>query len=535
MPPNYKKKRHHKKRNDRNNNKPERNLPGCSTEEEFTNDTEGASSDDCASLEKPYAIRHSDIMGRYLVASRNLSPGELIIKELPLVVGPCVDSELVCLGCYQPVTLKDNQYRCPGCGWPLCGPKCGGIKNENGHSTWECSILREKRVVNIIDKCDANEIKLMYETIAPLRCLLLKQHNPEKWNVIMKMEAHNDVRKKIPSLWNRNQEVIVNRLQSSWNIRDFTSDEIHTICGVLEVNCFEIGQNGAKARALYPSSFLLSHECAPNTTHADHPITHAMHIRVTKALKKDDPITLSYAYTFQGTLKRREHLQEGKFFWCQCTRCSDPTELGTYSSAMRCPKCRDGLILSTDPLNQKAPWKCKACDYSVTAASMVLLLEKIFKELDTIDPHDVESQEDFLEKYRNVLSKNHYLSISAKYTLCQLYGRIEGYMIQELLIDDLKRKEHYCRDVLAVADVLEPGLSRLRGVIMYELHAPIMIQATRAFENKKISSTELRKRLKEVVNLLRESAEILALEPEGSSEHAMSLAGRDALKRIGNL
>lgn len=114
------------------------------------------------------------------------------------------------------------------------------------------------------------------------------------------------------------------------------------------VNCFEIGQNGSRARALYDEAFLLAHDCSANTSHTDNPTNYEMTIRVTRDVPKGDAITLSYAYTLQvrknrfffssikidilslcilpqGTLKRREHLQEGKFVWCQCKRCSDPT------------------------------------------------------------------------------------------------------------------------------------------------------------------------------------------------------------------
>lgn len=132
-----------------------------------------------------------------------------------------------------------------------------------------------------------------------------------------------------------------------------------------------------------------------------------------------------------------------------------------------------------------------------------------------------------------MLHKNHYLCLSAKHSLCQLYGRYEGYLIQELSVDKLKTKEDYCRDLLKVVDRLEPGVSRLRGVIMYELHAPIMIQATRLFEKKQINVIEFKRRLREVIALLKDAERILSIEPEGSPEYTMALASTDALKRIG--
>lgn len=70
---------------------------------------------------------------------------------------------------------------------------------------------------------------------------------------------------------------------------------------------------------------------------------------------------------------------------------------------------------------------------------------------------------------------------------------------------------------------------------MYELHAPVMIQATRLFESGEIKNNELKKRLREVIKLLKDSEEILKMEPEGSNEYMMAVAARDALQRIGKV
>lgn len=288
--------------------------------------------------------------------------------------------------------------RCKGCGWTLCGPKCVGLKAKFGHSPEECSILRENRVADLFDEANAKERGYMYETIFPLRCLLLKENNKEGWNRLCTLEHHNPLRKNIPSLWGRNQSVVVDRIRNQWKIKQFSEEEIHTVCGFIEVNCFEVGQNGAKARALYIKPSLLAHDCRSNTTHTDHPISHELYIRATRPIKKGETITLSYAYLLQGTLKRRDHLREGKFFWCQCERCTDPTEFQTFTSALRCPKCKDGIILSRDPLDQDAIWSCTRCTYHLTGKIIDVLMDRIYGELDALDIHDVDGLEEFLDK-----------------------------------------------------------------------------------------------------------------------------------------
>ena len=42
-------------------------------------------------------------LGRYIIATRDLKPGELLLAESPLVVAPMAVTPPVCLVCYKPV------------------------------------------------------------------------------------------------------------------------------------------------------------------------------------------------------------------------------------------------------------------------------------------------------------------------------------------------------------------------------------------------------------------------------------------------
>lgn len=106
-------------------------------------------------------------------------------------------------------------------------------------------------------------------------------------------------------LWNRNQVTIVDRIRTQWHLDEFSEEEIHTICGILEVNCFEVGgstEGYSAARALFDVAYLLCHECVPCTNHTDDPATHSLIIRSTRVIKKGEIISLSYAYTLQVSL-----------------------------------------------------------------------------------------------------------------------------------------------------------------------------------------------------------------------------------------
>ncbi len=52
-------------------------------------------------------VERDDILGRHLVAARDIPEGTLILNELPMVVGPRQMSKPVCLGCHK--ELKDEK------------------------------------------------------------------------------------------------------------------------------------------------------------------------------------------------------------------------------------------------------------------------------------------------------------------------------------------------------------------------------------------------------------------------------------------
>uniref|UniRef100_A0A1A9WV71 SET domain-containing protein n=1 Tax=Glossina brevipalpis TaxID=37001 RepID=A0A1A9WV71_9MUSC len=503
----------------------------------LSNVTEKTSEDDLLPHSNKYRIAYSDRYGRYLLAKRDLSAGELLIVEKALVVAPCASGEPVCLGCYKPVTLTTSQYRCPNCKWPLCNEQCVGIHQSYGHTAYECELLqRENTGQRLHTITPADKIKNLYELIAIVRILLMKLHDTDQYKRIQLMESHVEMRKEQYSdLWQYYEENIVQELRENWHLsNDFTAEEIHIVCGILDVNCFEIGQNSAKARALYPGAFLLAHDCCPNTAHTDDPETYEISLRVSRNIKKNESITLSYAYTLQGTLKRRDFIQKSKLFWCCCQRCTDPYELGTDCSALVCSFCQKGLLRSSNPLAQDAEWRCDKCDFIMNSQEVLKLLDKLNNVLDSIDVHDVQGLENFMKRYAALLGSNHYLLLYVKYTLCQIYGRIEGYLISDMSFEDLKLKEKYCREFLQIADILQPGLTKLRGLIMYELHAPIMMISQCLWRQHLITRKEFNKRLREVTELLKKSSLILRMEPKGSNDYQMSLAAEEGLKQLEN-
>jgi hypothetical protein len=69
-------------------------------------------------------------------------------------------------------------------------------------------------------------------------------------------------------------------------------------------------------------------------------------------------------------------------------------------------------------------------------------------------------------------------------------------------------------------------------VTLYEMHAPMLLLARRAFEAGQISSAECQEKIEAVRVILSESAKILSLEDPASTEGAMGTAAVQSLGQI---
>lgn len=69
----------------------------------------------------PFIVKTSSKVGRYVVASRDIAPCEVILRENPAVVGPYTPTTPLCLTCFRTV---DMTYLCPDCNLPMCDSLC---------------------------------------------------------------------------------------------------------------------------------------------------------------------------------------------------------------------------------------------------------------------------------------------------------------------------------------------------------------------------------------------------------------------------
>ena len=266
----------------------------------------GAWQDHKPSCNKPYTVKDSKAYGRYMVATRNLAPGDIILREKAALVGPSLDgAKPQCLGCS--VGLTEVFHPCSLCKGPLCSKKCekhpmhvdeckqlklnaGAIYNRPDHG----SMVKRK---HLPENCS-------YQAILPIRAMLLKKTDIKKYKAVLGLQGHVEERKEMK------KDVVVKEqvlpVVQQFKLQEAHEDMIQNLCGIFDTNCFEISPSGAgdSLSAIFPAAAMMMHSCYKNTrlTFTD---DHVLTILARSPIKKGEKIYHTYAHTFKTTTIRR--------------------------------------------------------------------------------------------------------------------------------------------------------------------------------------------------------------------------------------
>ncbi|OWR49372.1 hypothetical protein KGM_209725 [Danaus plexippus plexippus] len=473
---------------------------------------------------KPYKIQYSDSCGRFMTATRDIKQGEVILKEKPAVIGPRMYCKVQCLSCgrqLQPIPNDDGNMdfiRCSSCNWPVCGIDC---EKAEVHRE-ECKIMVQSKY-----KCDIkyecpDKAEAAYCVIAPLRVLLMKDSNPRMFESIMNLESHVDQRINTPIY----QVLRPNLIMFIRQVLGMNFDDkiILEISSIFDNNSFDVrsADKTKRLRAIYLLASMMNHSCRPNTRHIYLGEDKTLALIATVHIAKGEEITATYTQPLWGTLDRRKFLKTNKYFDCKCERCADPTEFGTYLGNIYCTMCnstnadvsrKGAMLVSTNPLDETALWKCENCGYFIQGRQMVWGNKALKEELSSLNKTGPQDFEHFIEKYKLTLHPRNHLLIQAKLALMEIYGNYKGYSLKELPENLLSRKIDICNELLEVAEKLDPGWSRFRGSILLELEAAMTIKIKKEFEAEMLTKTEAQNQLIENMVLLEEATNILKIEP----------------------
>ena len=341
---------------------------------------------------------------------------------------------------------------------------------------------------------------------------MLKKGNPIQWNSLKVMMDHNEEREKDPH-WEVCQHNIVNFLLDVCNL-DFTAEEINHVIGVIEVNAFEVslGPSGQTGRGVFPLLAKLNHGCVSNCRYINVEEGRVMECRATVVVRAGEEVRDHYVSPLQSTVRRREGLKVGWYFSCECERCGDSSESGTDLSSFSCSGLREredrwgtsspcpGVVRAVNSLQADTDYHCHNCPNIFSSNLVTGLREEVEEMLAMTDKSDVMGLEFLLEMYGKSLHRSNSTVLTIKRHLIYIYGRSAEYCDEERLA----KKIEFCEDILSACDVLMPGLTKERGLTLYEL-----IMATVQAQVKQPE---------DLLDLLKEAEKCLQFERKGTFE-----------------
>lgn len=170
-------------------------------------------------------------------------------------------------------------------------------------------------------------------------------------------------------------------------------------------------------------------------------------------------------------------------------------------SSLKCQSCAAGYTVQVD--RAERPWVCLNCSTQMTNDDVQNILRTIRIESHQMQPH-IECIESFIGKYGNVLHSNHYLLVEEKQKLAALLRhmsklaydrwRVAGahdknskrIALEKLLV----RKIELCKELVPLLSTLQPGISRLKAIALYEQFVPYIQLAKLYHHGKSITDSE---------------------------------------------
>ena len=258
---------------------------------------------------------------------------------------------------------------------------------------------------------------------------------------------------------------------------EFTNEDIERMIGILKTNGMKLengqhrpqdaGQHGqgrdhegTPGVALYPIYCLINHACLNNTNYVKFPDLH-LELRSQLPICKGEEIYTRYISSTIGNIRRREDILKYWFFDCDCTRCKDTTEFGTYMSAVRCLECAAGFLLPSDAANYEPDWICDACGTVLKHSIVDDVIGTIEKQVGEVGGDQISDLEEMLFHYQKLLHPNHYILIDLMHNLVHLYAAKD-----DLTRPEKERKIQLCQIVLEILGKVDPGFTKWRGTLL---------------------------------------------------------------------
>ncbi|XP_075085459.1 histone-lysine N-methyltransferase ASHR2 isoform X1 [Nicotiana tabacum] len=269
--------------------------------------------------------------GRGLISTQPLKPGEVILKDSPLLLysaSPLIPSNnTFCSNCFK--IILQSPIPCPMCTFSaFCTSNCQSIALSSSHTPWVCQSLTQLR--NILSSHN-----LLIDQQIQARFLIsaynLALISPSSFRVLLSLQG--------PSFISENDALLFHSLVATLNPPTsefgFSKELTSVLLAKDKVNAFGLmepfdsnKERGVRAYGIYPMASFFNHDCLPNACrfeYVDSDVNNRsntdMIVRVIHDVPEGREICLSYFPVNFKYSDRQKRLKEDYGFACNCDRC----------------------------------------------------------------------------------------------------------------------------------------------------------------------------------------------------------------------
>ena len=208
--------------------------------------------------------------------------------------------------------------------------------------------------------------------------------------------------------------------------------------------------------SVYP---LMNNHCYCNTVYTIKPDTKVMEVRAQRRIKTGEEISTRYVLPSMEQPTRLEYIKKVWDFICRCDRCQSPSELGSMFSGLKCGQCLQGYCLPGRAGELQCDWRCEECGGETPHQEVGAVLARCRALVTKVA--GVEDAETLLTSLQHHLHPNHGLCVQLRTQLISSYDQLEDKSRAQL-----DRQLQLAQQVLAVTDIIDPGLTPRRGGLL---------------------------------------------------------------------
>ena len=290
----------------------------------------------------------------------------------------------------------------------------------------------------------------IYTAVALLRVLLLKRDDQTKWGTVLELMDHWEERSQDTEVVKAMKIMFTfftKKLDMSW----ISLTDVQHVFGVLQTN--SVSLISVSGRTFYPTVSLLSHSCLPNLEPTSNP-SDKIFLRAKSRIRAGEQLTMRYTHYLSPAWERRREIRAEWMFDCDCPRCTDDTELQTFTSFLKCLQCEGFYNSKSDG---SFNFTCSQCKHSQDFTEKFQRFGEIEEKLcsDSLSREEIKTLCDEIDGDQHIHEK-FYIKVKLYMKFSETFSDSSDPVLLEDVASKLKIVLNLIRDI-------DHGCSKLTG------------------------------------------------------------------------